>query len=79
MEKGRHDLRMRGHLRHGTGTGGTGGDEIEVGVASQLLLWIQVAPVGASLSRGLGTWQLKIDFFTLKLHIKLLRNKCDFK
>lgn len=60
MEKGQHDLRMKGHLRNGTGTGGTGGDEIEEGVASQLLLWVQAAPVGASLSRGPGIWELKM-------------------
>lgn len=29
--------RMRGHLRHGTETGGTGGGETEVVVASLLL------------------------------------------
>lgn len=65
MGKGRHDWRwrlkrMKGRLRHGTGTGGTGGDGIEVGAASQLLPWVQAAPVGASLSRGPGTWEMKM-------------------
>lgn len=63
--------RMKGHQRHGTGTGGTGGDEIEEGVASQLLPWVQAVPVGASLSRGPGTWEKKMffDLFAFKLGI----------
>lgn len=60
MERGQHDWRwwlkkMKGHLRHVAVTGGTGEDEIEVEVASQLLPWVQAVRVGASLSRGLGT------------------------
>lgn len=62
MGKGRHDWRwhlkrMKDHLRHGTG--GTGGDETEVEVASQLFPWVQAALVGASLSRGLDTCEMK--------------------
>lgn len=60
MGKGQHDWRwllkrMKGHLRHGAGTGGTEGGEIEVGAASQLLPWVQAVLVGASLSRALDT------------------------
>lgn len=64
MGRGQHDWRrrlkrMKGHRRHGAGTGGTGAGEIEVEAASQLLPWAQAAPAGASLSRGQGTWVLK--------------------
>lgn len=70
---------MKGHLRHGTGTGGTGGDEIEVGAASQLLPWVQVVPVGASLSRDPGTWELKMYFFTLELGIMFISSSKEKK
>lgn len=65
MEKGRHDWRwrlrkMRGHLRRAAVTGGTGGAEIEVGAASQLLLWVLAVHAGASLSRGPGTWSMEM-------------------
>lgn len=58
MGKAQHDwrlqlMRRKHHLRHGIG--GTGGDETGVGVAFQLLPWVQAVPVGASLSRDLGT------------------------
>ena len=65
MGKGQHDwrwrpMRMKGHLRSGTETGGTGGDGIEVGAASQLDPWVQAVPEGASLSRDPGTWELQM-------------------
>ncbi len=61
MERGQHDWRwklkrMKDHLKHDAGTGGTEGDETEVGAASLLHPWVQVVPVGASLLIGLGTW-----------------------
>lgn len=70
MGKGQHDWRwhlkrMKGHLRHGTG--GTGGDETEVEVASQLFPWVQAVREGAFLSGGPGTWEIQRYFFTFEL------------
>lgn len=72
MGRGRNDWRwwlkmMTGHLRNVTVTGGTGGDETEVGVAFQLLPWVQNAHVWASLSKHLGTWSMEKYLFTIEL------------
>lgn len=77
MGRGQHDWRwwlkkMRGHLRHAAVTVGTGGDEIEVGAASQVLPWVQAVRAGASLSRGPGTWSMKMYFFTKELGIMFM-------
>lgn len=60
---------MRGHLRNVTVTGGTGGDETEVGAAFQLLPQVQNAHVGASLSKRLGTWSMEKYLFTMELAV----------
>lgn len=84
MGKGLHDWRwrlrrMKGHLRHGAGTGGTGGDEIEVGAASQQHPCVQTVPVGASLSRGPGTWKFKMYFFKSELCIMFVSRSKEKK
>lgn len=53
---------MRGPLRNAAVTGGTAGDETEVGAAYQLPLGVQLARVGAFLSRALDTCSIKTPF-----------------
>lgn len=53
---------MRGPLRNAAVTDDTAGDETEVGAAFQLPLCVQVARVGAFLSRVLDTCSIKTPF-----------------
>lgn len=53
---------MRGPLRNAAVTGGTAGDETEAGAAFQSPLCVQVARVGAFLSRVLDTCAIKTPF-----------------
>lgn len=57
------------HLRDAAVTGGTGGVETGVEVASRLLPWAQAAPVEASLSGGLGTWPMTRFLFKFELGV----------
>lgn len=57
------------HLRDAAVTGGTGGVETGVGVASRLLPWAQAAPAEASLSGGLGTWPMTRFLFKFELGV----------
>lgn len=53
---------MRGPLRTAAVTGGTGGDETEVGAAFLLPLGVQLVHVGAFLARVLDTCSIKNAF-----------------
>lgn len=59
--RGELERRRTGRLRGGAGTVDTEGGGTGVGAASRGLPLVRGDPGGASLSRGLGIWKLKIS------------------